>query len=146
MAVDDDHCFSELDGYKKVIESADVVLIACAAKFHPMYLKAAIEAGKHVFVEKPHGIDPAGIKVVQQAGELAKQKKLASSPACRAASTRASRRRSSAFTTGRSARSWPSKRTSSAAPTATPAARRTNANWKSSSATSTASRGSAATT
>ena len=35
------------------IGPVDVVLIACAAKFHPMYLKAGIEAGKHVFVEKP---------------------------------------------------------------------------------------------
>ena len=60
--VDDDHCFVGLDGYKKVIDAVDVVLIACAAKFHPMYLKAGIEAGKHVFVEKPHAIDPAGIR------------------------------------------------------------------------------------
>lgn len=76
VQVDDDHCFSGLDGYKKVIASADVVLIACAAKFHPMYLKAGIEAGKHVFVEKPHGIDPPGIREVIAACELAKQKKL----------------------------------------------------------------------
>jgi len=76
VAVDDDHCFVGLDGYKKVIDSVDVVLIACAAKFHPMYLKAGIEAGKHVFVEKPHGIDPAGIKVVAEAAALARQKKL----------------------------------------------------------------------
>jgi len=76
VLVDDDHCFVGLDGYKKVIDSVDVVLIACAAKFHPMYLKAGIEAGKHVFVEKPHGIDPAGIKVVAEATALAKQKNL----------------------------------------------------------------------
>jgi myo-inositol 2-dehydrogenase/D-chiro-inositol 1-dehydrogenase len=76
VAVDDDHCFSGFDSYKGVIASADVVLIACAAKFHPFYLKAGIEAGKHVFVEKPHGIDPYGIKMVRAACELAKQKKL----------------------------------------------------------------------
>jgi predicted dehydrogenase len=76
VAVDDAHCFVGLDGYRRVIESADVVLIACAAKFHPMYLKAAIEAGKHVFVEKPHAIDPSGIRQVMEACELAKQKKL----------------------------------------------------------------------
>ena len=76
VAVDDDHCFVGLDGYKKVIDSVDVVLIACAAKFHPMYLKAGIEAGKHVFVEKPHGIDPAGIKVVTEAANLAREKNL----------------------------------------------------------------------
>lgn len=76
VEVDDDHCFVGLDGYEKVIDSVDVVLIACAAKFHPMYLKAGIEAGKHVFVEKPHGIDPLGIKVVNEATALAKEKNL----------------------------------------------------------------------
>jgi predicted dehydrogenase len=74
VQVDDNHCFSGLDGYKKVIEAADYVLIACAAKFHPMYLHAAVTAGKHVFVEKPHAIDPAGVKMLTAAAELAKQK------------------------------------------------------------------------
>ena len=76
VAVDDEHCFVGLDGYQKVIDSVDVVLIACAAKFHPLYLRAAIEAGKHVFVEKPHAIDPAGIKVVAEACQLAHAKNL----------------------------------------------------------------------
>lgn len=76
VIVDNDHCFTGFDGYKKVIEASDVVLIANAAKFHPLHTMAAVQAGKHVFVEKPHGIDPAGIKVVRAACELAKQKKL----------------------------------------------------------------------
>jgi len=76
VAVDDDHCFAGFDGYKRVIESVDVVLVANAAKFHPMHMMAAIQAGKHVFVEKPHAIDPAGIKVVQAACELARKKNL----------------------------------------------------------------------
>jgi len=74
--VDSDHCFTGFDGYKRVIETSDVVLIANAAKFHPLHTKAAIEAGKHVFVEKPHGIDPYGMKMLQQACELAREKKL----------------------------------------------------------------------
>ena len=53
-----------------------MVLIACSAKYHPVYLRAAIEAGKHVFVEKPHAIDPVGVREVTAACELAKQKKL----------------------------------------------------------------------
>jgi len=76
MQVDDSHCFTGFDAYKKVIEGSDVVLIANAAKFHPLHMLAAIQAGKHVFVEKPHAIDPAGIKMVQAACELARQKKL----------------------------------------------------------------------
>jgi len=76
VIVDDDHCFAGFEGYKHVIDSSDVVLIANAAKFHPFHAISAIRAGKHVFVEKPHGIDPAGIKLMQQAAELAKQKGL----------------------------------------------------------------------
>jgi predicted dehydrogenase len=76
VAVNDDHCFAGFDGYRHVIESSDVVVIANAAKFHPLHAMTAIQAGKHVFVEKPHGIDPAGIKLMQKAAELAKQKSL----------------------------------------------------------------------
>lgn len=76
VMVDDDHCFEGFDGYKHVVEASDVVLIANAAKFHPLQTMTAIQAGKHVFVEKPHGIDPAGLKQIQQAVELAKQKGL----------------------------------------------------------------------
>jgi predicted dehydrogenase len=76
VAVPDDHCFTGFDAYKHVIESSDVVIIANAAKFHPLHLKTAIEAGKHVFAEKPHGIDPAGIHIVQAAVDLARQKGL----------------------------------------------------------------------
>jgi predicted dehydrogenase len=76
VAVDNEHCFEGFDGYKKVIESVDVVLIANAAKFHPLHLYKAIEAGKHVFVEKPHAVDPAGVKLVRAACELARKKGL----------------------------------------------------------------------
>ena len=76
VMVDDDHCFEGFDGYKQVIEASDVVLIANAAKFHPLHTMTAIQAGRHVFTEKPHGIDPAGLMQMQQAVELAKQKGL----------------------------------------------------------------------
>lgn len=76
VAVKDDYCFAGFEAYKRVIESSDVVLIANAAKFHPWHMLAAIQAGRHVFVEKPHAIDPAGIKAVQAACQLARKKKL----------------------------------------------------------------------
>ncbi len=76
VQVDDEHCFVGFDGYQKVIDSCDLVLIACASKFHPMYAEAAIKAGKHVFVEKPHGIDPEGVKRMQRVCDLAKEKNL----------------------------------------------------------------------
>lgn len=76
VQVDDDHCFVGFDGYKKVIDSVDVVLIACASKFHPMYSEAAIQAGKHVFVEKPHAIDPVGVRRVEKVAKMAQEKGL----------------------------------------------------------------------
>ncbi len=74
VEVPDDRVFGGFDAYKHVIAASDVVIIANAAKFHPFHLKSAVEAGKHVFVEKPHAIDPAGIKMVRAATELAKTK------------------------------------------------------------------------
>jgi predicted dehydrogenase len=76
VLVDADHSFVGFDGYRRVIESSDVVLIACASRFHPKYLRAAVDAGKHVFVEKPHGIDPAGVRATQAAADLARTKGL----------------------------------------------------------------------
>jgi predicted dehydrogenase len=74
VQVDDEHVFVSFDGYRKVIDSVDVVLIACASKFHPMYSEAAVKAGKHVFVEKPHAIDPVGCRRMQAVCDLAKEK------------------------------------------------------------------------
>jgi myo-inositol 2-dehydrogenase / D-chiro-inositol 1-dehydrogenase len=76
VQVPDAHCFAGFEAFRQVIELSDVVLIANAAKFHPLQTFAAIQAGRHVFVEKPHGIDPAGIQVVRRAAALAKEKKL----------------------------------------------------------------------
>lgn len=75
--VKDDHCFVGFDAYQKVIDSGvDAVLIACTSIFHPKYMRAALEAGKHVFAEKPHAIDPPGVRFAKESFELAKKKKL----------------------------------------------------------------------
>ncbi|MCP5520928.1 MAG: Gfo/Idh/MocA family oxidoreductase [Verrucomicrobiales bacterium] len=76
VQVPNDACFTGLKAYQEVIENSDVVCIANAAKFHPFHAMAAIKAGKHVFVEKPHGIDPRGIKLLQAAIDLAREKGL----------------------------------------------------------------------
>ena len=77
VAVDDEHCFTGFDAYKRVIESGvDVVLIALPTHFHPKCLMACVEAGKHVFCEKIHAVDAPGVRTVLAAGEMAKQKGL----------------------------------------------------------------------
>ncbi len=116
VQVDDAHCFSGLEGYKHVIDAADVVLVACAAKYHPVYLQAAVEAGKHVFVEKPHAVDPVGRAPGRgglQAGEGKGIERHVGPP--QPLRPRLPGDRSAASTTAPSARSWPSRRTSSAA-------------------------------
>jgi hypothetical protein len=75
--VDDANSFVGFDAYQKVIQSGvDVVVIACTSHFHPVYVKAAVEAGKHVFVEKPVAVDPVGVRVAMAASEEAKKKNL----------------------------------------------------------------------
>jgi len=77
VAVADDHCFWGFAAGQKVIQSdVDVVAIACASRFHPIYLTAAVKAGKHVFVEKPAAIDPPGVRMVQAACDEARKKNL----------------------------------------------------------------------
>jgi predicted dehydrogenase len=77
VQVDSDHQFSGFDGYKQVIASGvDVVLLATPPHFRPMHLKACIEAGKHVFAEKPVAVDALGVRSVLETTELAKKKNL----------------------------------------------------------------------
>ena len=76
--VAEDRKFVGLDAYQKVLASGvDLVVIATPGGFRPPLLKAAIEAGKHVFCEKPMGIDPTGVRSVMETVKLAKQKNLA---------------------------------------------------------------------
>lgn len=69
-------CAHGLEGYKAVLADCDAVLIACASKYHAFYAEEAIKAGKHVFIEKPHAIDPAGCHRLTRLCELARQKNL----------------------------------------------------------------------
>ncbi|MFN8006209.1 MAG: Gfo/Idh/MocA family oxidoreductase [Terriglobia bacterium] len=77
LQVTPDHCFVGFDAYQKVINSGvDVVLLATPPGFRPQHLKAAVEANKHVFCEKPVAVDATGVRSVLATVELARQKKL----------------------------------------------------------------------
>lgn len=76
--VSDDTCFVGFDAYRQVIAcDVDLVLLATPAHFRPIHLKAAVEAGKHVFIEKPVAVDPVGARSVIASSELAAKKNLA---------------------------------------------------------------------
>ncbi len=73
-----DTCFTGFNAYQQVLAGGvDMVILAGPPHFRPIHLKAAIEAGKHVFMEKPVAVDPAGIRSILASSELAKQKGLA---------------------------------------------------------------------
>ena len=66
------------DAYKKVINSkVNYIIMAPPPQFRPLHLKAAIEAGKHVFMEKPVAVDPVGVRAIIATSELAGKKGLA---------------------------------------------------------------------
>lgn len=73
----DETCFAGFDAYQRVLESdIDAVILATPPGFRPQQLRAAIEAGKHVFMEKPVAVDPAGVRSIIESSELAAQKGL----------------------------------------------------------------------
>jgi predicted dehydrogenase len=75
VKVTPEKCFVGLDAYQKVIDSGvDVVLLATPPGFRPVHLKAAIDAGKHVFCEKPMATDAPGVRSVLESVKAAKEK------------------------------------------------------------------------
>jgi len=71
-------CFVGFDAYQKVMAMKDVdaVLLLTPPGFRPLTLRAAVEAGKHVFMEKPGAVDPVGIRSLMASADIADQKKL----------------------------------------------------------------------
>ncbi len=78
MNVSDDRCYTGIDAYKEVLKSGvDLVILATPPGFRPIHFKAAVEAGKHVFMEKPVATDAPGIREVIAAAQVASAKRLA---------------------------------------------------------------------
>ena len=70
--------FVGFDAYQKVLQSdIDLVLIATPPGFRPLHFEAAVEAGKHIFMEKPLAVDARGVRKVLEVNRKAKQEKLA---------------------------------------------------------------------
>lgn len=78
QTIPQDQCFLGFDAYQKVIAMPEViaVILATPPGFRPMHLRAAVEAGKHVFMEAPVAVDPVGVRSVLESGEIAARKGL----------------------------------------------------------------------
>jgi predicted dehydrogenase len=73
--------FLGFDAYKKVLESGiDLVLLCTPPAFRPIHFLAAVEAGKHVFMEKPVAVCPEGVRMMLRGDEIARQKRLGVMP------------------------------------------------------------------
>jgi len=78
VMVEPEHQYVGLDAYQKVIDSGvDVVILATPPGFRPQHLKAAVDAGKHIFCEKPMATDAPGVRSVLESVKEAKRKNLA---------------------------------------------------------------------
>ena len=76
--VPEDRQFVGFDAYTKVLEQdCDIVILATPPGFRPLHFEAAINAGKHVFMEKPVAVDAVGVRKVLDANQIAKSKNLA---------------------------------------------------------------------
>ena len=77
VKVDKTQKFIGFDAYQKVIDSGvDVVILTTPPAFRPEHLMAAVNAGKHVFCEKPVAVDAPGVRKVLEAAKKAKAKNL----------------------------------------------------------------------
>ncbi len=83
VEVADENCFIGFDSYQKVIDSGvDVVLLVTPPHFRPAHVEAAVNAQKHIFMEKPIAVDPLGARSV-----LASSKKAESLGLCMVSGT-----------------------------------------------------------
>ena len=78
LDLSDDRCFTGFDAYRKVLATSSVnyIILATPPGFRPIHLKAAVEAGKNIFTEKPVAVDGSGIRSVLATYDAAKAKGL----------------------------------------------------------------------
>lgn len=78
VLVDPANMFVGFDAYQQLlaIDDIDYVILATPPHFRSIHFDASVNAGKHVFMEKPVAVDPAGIRRVIDAGARAKQQAL----------------------------------------------------------------------
>lgn len=71
-------CYDGFDCYEKMLAGTemDAVILTAPPHYRPDHLEAAVNAGKHVFCEKPIAVDPVGVKRVRETCEIAEKKGL----------------------------------------------------------------------
>ncbi len=70
-AIEESNLFLGSQGYLRLLDRKDVdfVLVSSPPFLHPEHLEAVVQSGKHVYCEKPVGVDVRGCKRVIAAGK-----------------------------------------------------------------------------
>jgi predicted dehydrogenase len=77
IKVGPDMRFSTFEAFKKIAASdVDIVLLCTPPGYRPEHFEAAVNAGKHVFTEKPIATDPVGVRRFMAAARKAQERKL----------------------------------------------------------------------
>jgi len=77
VKVQPDRHFVGFDAYQKLLKSdIDIVMLTTPPGYRPIHFEAAVDAGKHVFTEKPIATDATGVRRFLAAGRKAAEKKL----------------------------------------------------------------------
>ncbi|MBN1908882.1 MAG: Gfo/Idh/MocA family oxidoreductase [Pirellulales bacterium] len=75
--VPEDRIFWGFDAYRKAIDAGvDMVILATPPGFRPEHYRAAVAAGKHIFMEKPCCVDAPGYRQLLESNKLADEKGL----------------------------------------------------------------------
>jgi myo-inositol 2-dehydrogenase/D-chiro-inositol 1-dehydrogenase len=74
--VEPSRLYGDIDGYQKLAQSnLDAVLVMSPPFFHPEQVRAAADAGKHVYLAKPTAVDTAGCLEIIENGTKLKGKR-----------------------------------------------------------------------
>ncbi|MEA2063944.1 MAG: Gfo/Idh/MocA family oxidoreductase, partial [Gemmatimonadota bacterium] len=72
-----DHIFTGPDCYEKLMKTdIDYVILTTPPGFRPRDFEVAVQAGKHIFAEKPLATDPVGVRKILRSAQKAKDKGL----------------------------------------------------------------------
>lgn len=71
-----DRRFVGFEAYRRVIECCDVVLLCTPPGFRPLHIRAAVDARKHIFAEKPIAVDAPGVRSVLESCREAQKRGL----------------------------------------------------------------------
>jgi len=72
VEVPDNMCFTGFDNHIPVLQAGiDIVIIVTPPAFRPPQIKAAVDAGKHIFMEKPLCVDPVSARTLLSLGRQA---------------------------------------------------------------------------